>query len=314
MNYNQAKCGILGLLVGDALGVPYEFTKPKDLPRIEQIEYDPPPGFKRAYNVPPGTWSDDGAQALCVLEALLDAEKMNESFPEKVGEKLLAWRDKGYLAVDGKVFDIGVTTNAALNRLAIGVSAAGSGLTGENTKSNGSLMRALPTAFMEDYADDYILRAAMGQSKVTHAEIEPMLACGIYVLWAREIAAGSSEPWINALERIHEALPKGILSAHLVAIEAWKGPCTGSGYVVDALHSAKYAVENSRDFESAVKLAIKFGNDTDTTAAIAGGIAGIKYQQIPERWLRGLRGKELLEPLLSRLQEIYGRPSQPATG
>jgi len=310
VNYNQAKCGILGLLVGDALGVPYEFTKPEDLPRVEHIEYDPPWGFERAHNVPPGTWSDDGSQALCVLEALLDTLNADVSFPDVVGQKLLAWRNEGHLAVDRKVFDIGNTTNAALNRLAAGVPALEAGMVGDRYKANGSLMRALPTAFMEDYTDDFILRAAMGQSKVTHAEIEPMLACGVYVLWAREVADGNPNAWERAFDRAHEALPKGILSANLLVIKMWKGPCRGSGYVVDALHSAKAALDQGTDFESTVKRAILFGDDTDTTAAIAGGIAGIKYQQIPERWLRGLRGKEILEPLLSRLREIYGRPSQ----
>ena len=65
--------GLIGLLVGDALGVPYEFHRPADLPPHHAIEYTPPQSFDRSHKgVPPGTWSDDGAQALCLLASLLD--------------------------------------------------------------------------------------------------------------------------------------------------------------------------------------------------------------------------------------------------
>jgi ADP-ribosylglycohydrolase len=65
----RAECitgGLIGLLVGDALGVPYEFSEPSALPPLAELEFTPPPGFSRAHaGTPPGTWSDDGAQALC---------------------------------------------------------------------------------------------------------------------------------------------------------------------------------------------------------------------------------------------------------
>ena len=63
--------GLYGLLIGDALGVPYEFYKPEALPSYDQIEMTPPPGFRKTYpQVEAGTWSDDGAQALCLLDSL----------------------------------------------------------------------------------------------------------------------------------------------------------------------------------------------------------------------------------------------------
>ena len=64
--------GLYGLLIGDALGVPYEFSAPAELPPLEQIEMPPPSGFPRAHrSAPAGAWSDDGAQALCLLASLL---------------------------------------------------------------------------------------------------------------------------------------------------------------------------------------------------------------------------------------------------
>ncbi len=70
--YGRCKGGLYGLLVGDALGVPYEFHSAEQIPPYDKIEMKPPLGFCRAHSaVKPGTWSDDGAQALCLLDSLI---------------------------------------------------------------------------------------------------------------------------------------------------------------------------------------------------------------------------------------------------
>lgn len=303
MTPNRMKWGVLGLLVGDALGVPYEFTRPEGIPPLKDIEYSPPAGFKRAHNVPPGTWSDDGSQALCVLDAMLNA-KMGTPIEEAVADRLLAWRDEGFMAVDGKVFDIGITTNNALVRIASGVMPSRAGMTGENSHSNGSLMRTLPVALIQD--EDALARAAIGQSRVTHAEAIPMLCCALYALWARHMVRNplkAEQSWRLAIDSLYRVVPKGVLSANIQYIEMWKGPPAGSGYCIDSLHSVKLALERGTDYESVVRHAIALGNDTDTTACLAGGLAGLKYQSIPQRWLDGLRGRDILDPLLKRLDE-----------
>ena len=104
--------GLLGLLVGDALGVPYEFHSPQEIPPPALIEFEPPAGFMRAHTgTPPGTWSDDGAQALCLLASLLECGRLDLN---DFAHRLLDWYDAGYLAVDSRVFDIGVQTAQAL--------------------------------------------------------------------------------------------------------------------------------------------------------------------------------------------------------
>lgn len=308
MNYERARWGLLGLLVGDALGVPYEFTRPEAIPPFEHIEYEPPKGFPRAHRVPPGTWSDDGSQALCVLEAIFQHKRTpSMSFSECVAEKLLLWKTEGYMAVEGLVFDIGNTTLRALQRYAGGHPATESGMVGDIYKTNGSLMRALPIAFMQDVDDREAIKLAMQQSVVTHQESEPLICCAQYVLWARNIAKGIDQPWEAAFDTLRTHLPSGVTTAFLVLIERWSKPPKGSGFVVDSLYSAKYAVDTGTDYESTVKIAIRLGDDTDTTAAIAGGIAGLKYQHIPKRWLDDLRGQMTLEGVLRDLERYCGR-------
>jgi len=110
--------GLLGLLVGDALGVPYEFHSPTDIPPLPDIEFEPPGNFHRSHNsVPPGTWSDDGAQALVLLASLNYCGELDLG---DLGRRLINWYDNGYLAVDNHVFDVGVQTSCALQRLADG--------------------------------------------------------------------------------------------------------------------------------------------------------------------------------------------------
>ena len=134
--------GLYGLLVGDALGVPYEFYHAEELPSYEEIEMTPPPGFQKTYQeVDAGTWSDDGAQALCLLDSLL---YRGEFSLEDFSDALEAWRQRGLWAVGGTVFDIGVQTAYALHAYSRGVSAEECGLLNPDGKGNGALMRVLP--------------------------------------------------------------------------------------------------------------------------------------------------------------------------
>lgn len=57
------------------------------------------------------------------------------------------------------------------------------------------------------------------------------------------------------------------------------------------------------DYEAVVKTAVMFGDDTDTTACVVGGIAGLQYgiAGVPSRWVESLRGQSLVEPLVEGL-------------
>ncbi|MFM0123248.1 ADP-ribosylglycohydrolase family protein [Paraburkholderia sp. RL18-101-BIB-B] len=93
--------GLVGILVGDSLGVGFEFTPPERIPARHLIEMTPPVGFHRAHaGVPPGTLSDDGAQALCLLASLQDDGRLVLT---DFASRLLRWLDDGYMAVDGHV-------------------------------------------------------------------------------------------------------------------------------------------------------------------------------------------------------------------
>lgn len=304
--------GLIGLLVGDALGVPYEFHPPESIPPADRIEFEPPASFRRAHaGTPPGTWSDDGAQALALLASLLDRGRLDL---DDLGRRLLAWRDRGEWAVDGRVFDVGLQTSQALRALRRGTPAAEAGPDGEHDNGNGSLMRVLPLALWHRGPDAELAADARVQSRVTHGHARAGACCALYCLWARRTLEGVDDPWAAAVasfRSVHTGEPRVLAELDTVIRPGDPPGGRGGGYVVDCLRSARWAVE-AGPYEQAVKSAVSLGNDTDTTACVAGGIAGLRdgIAAIPERWRRALRGREivapLLEALLTRLAEAPG--------
>lgn len=296
--------GLYGLLIGDALGVPYEFHPPQQIPPREQIEFEPPAGFRRAHpSVPPGTWSDDGAHALCLLASLQYRGMLD---PEDLGRRLWNWLDLGYMAVESEVFDVGIQTRSALHTFRAGTPALLSGPKGERENGNGSLMRVLPLALWHTGTDQALVYEAMRQSLVTHGHLRSQICCAVYCLWARRTLQGASDPWGEALATFRKLYPEGMEARSELELQIRPErpePGTGSGYVVDCLLSARDCVRSEATYEGVVKAAVALGRDTDTTAAVAGGIAGIRdgVKAIPERWRTALRGQELVEPMLTAL-------------
>jgi ADP-ribosyl-[dinitrogen reductase] hydrolase len=297
--------GLIGLLVGDALGVPYEFHDPRDIPGFDLIEFEPPPGFSRAHkDTPAGTWSDDGAQALCLLASLQQHDTLE---PQDLANRFVNWYEHGYLAVDARIFDVGIQTAKSIRAIQAGVPALQAGSSDPYSQGNGSLMRVLPLALWHQGGDAELVWDAHDQSKVTHGHPVCQVCCAMYCLWARRTLEGHANSWDAALEALRAiyATQPGYLEVLEDVFRAnAERRVTGSGFVIDSLFSAKWALERG-DFEAVVKSAISLGNDTDTTACVAGGLAGIRdgLEGIPIRWRQALRGQELLEPLLQKLEQ-----------
>ena len=302
---DQLKGAIYGLLVGDAVGVSYEFLLAEQLPAYDQIEMLPPNNFAKTYpHIPVGTWSDDGAQALCLLDSLLYKNKMDT---EDFMKRICNWYQCGYMAVDFQVFDVGVQTAEAIRNYLSGVPLLQVANNDVLANGNGSLMRVLPLAIWHQGSDIQLIEDAYAQSHVTHAHLRSKVCCALYCLWARSILNGLDieAAWSDAVTKLRAYLkdkPEDLeqLEYYIRPDELEKG--TGSGYVVDCLKSARYALKQTT-YQDVIKTAIAFGRDTDTTACVAGGIAGLYFgfDSIPESWLAQLRAKDLVEPLLAKL-------------
>jgi ADP-ribosyl-[dinitrogen reductase] hydrolase len=289
-----------GHLVGDAMGVPYEFRSAAEI-EASGIVF----GARGTHDQPPGTWSDDGALMLALLDSLLEVgfDTTDQA------ARALAWYRAGRYAAGGTVFDIGNTTRTALERIADGVPAEDAGPSHERSAGNGSLMRILPLALVErDTPIQQLVDYAHRSSRVTHGHPSAQVACALYVLTALRLLAGSEPTDALATARadlraIYEVADFGadFLRA-LDHLEAWPER-EGRGRVWDSLWSAWDAFAGADSYSDAVRRSIAYGNDTDTTAAIAGGLAGIRWglEGIPRDWLAAMRERELVTALLSKL-------------
>lgn len=298
-----ARAALLGLLIGDAVGVPYEFHPAHWLPARELIDMRPPQGFRRSHGrVPVGTWSDDGALALALLHSLKQHPSLDL---DHFGANMLAWYEQGRFTPDGVVFDVGIQTGTSLSKIRQGLPASDCGGRTERDNGNGSLMRCLPCVMVPFHSKADLVDRAMRQSLPTHAHARSQVVCALYVLVAWALGH-------HALPR-HEALPWAFSSlepllsgTHLAELSLVRKmasqPPRGSGYVVDSFWSAWHALETSVDYADCIRRAIALGEDTDTTACIAGGLAGLLYGEasLPPSWLDSLRGRDFALSLLSQ--------------
>ncbi len=220
-------------------------------------------------------------------------------------QRLFDWYERGYMAVDGKVFDVGVQTGQAFAAYRAGTPALERGNTRPDGKGNGSLTRSLPLAIWHQGIDEELVRDAFLQSRLTHSHLSVQLCCGLYCLWGRYALQDAVDPWQKAIETIRSLFSDGTpareeFEAH-IRPEA-EATCSGSGYVVDSLRSAELVCRQG-SYKAVVREAIRLGNDTDTTACIAGGIAGLRFGvgAIPTRWRERLRGQEIFTELLDAL-------------
>lgn len=294
---------MIGLLVGDALGVPYEFSPPASIPDRHLIEMSPPIGFARAHDtVPPGTWSDDGAQALTLVQSLAECPSLDL---QRFTDALMDWYSNGAMTPDGRVFDVGIQTMRALQHYATHGDPLACSPRDEGNNGNGSLMRTLPCALVAASTPFDVIARARRQSLPTHAHPRSQLACALYSLMAWQMVEGKTA--IEALDYAQATLEEAVDPAEKaelgIVLDGRLDPSGGSGYVVDSLWSAIRCVLATGNYEDCVREAISLGNDTDTTACIAGGLAGILYGEhgIPERWRKRLKGRAIVEDLLGRL-------------
>lgn len=214
---------------------------------------------------PAGTWSDDTSMTLATCDSIRELGRIDTA---DMRDKFVSWIARGEYTIDG-VFDYGGTTARALR--------AGKGGSGERDNGNGSLMRIAPLAFT-DATDEEIGEV----SAITHAHRTSTDACVIFVELMRDVMNGTPPSWALHLKGVSE---------HEIR---------SGGFVLDTLRAATWCFVNTNSYEECVLAAVNLGDDTDTTAAVAGALAGTAYgmDAIPQEWIDTLRGKGLIERCL----------------
>lgn len=318
MNSNKVIDALLGVAIGDAVGVPYEFSS------REQMELNPATGMigYGMYNLPKGTWSDDSSLTFCLAESLIKGYDLKD-----ISENFIKWKHDAYWTARGVVFDIGITTSNAIVRLVDLIENDNAvalekqrGCGDEYENGNGSLMRIIPLLFfIKGKPIKQQFDTIWAVSALTHRHIRAAMSCLIYLKLAEKLLEGKEKDvsylemrneiqlfWneINFLEseRVHfkKIIQNDIRKTKLEELKS-------GGYVIEVLESSIWFFLKCNSFEQTILSIINIGHDTDTSAAITGGLAGIYYGKkgIPIGWIEGLARVQDIVELGKTLNEKY---------
>ena len=283
---------VLGLAIGDALGVPAEFM------HREVLKQNPITTMigGGCWEVSPGTWSDDTAMTLATIDALNMADwNFSVLVPHIIMMNFEMWYRNDKFAALNHRFDIGNTCEKAIKHYIktgnIETCGCGNGACG-----NGALMRILPTMFLGDMD-------ALAISRLTHNNRTTDLASLAYIRYAKEIMAGADKK--EALEVVFNTLNGAEEYEDMIKRlnkNVDENRILSTGYVVDTLEAAIWCFLNTDNYKDCVLKAVNLGDDTDTVAAVAGGLAGIYYginddNGIPHNWIDRLNDHERLKSL-----------------
>ena len=314
LNYN-IKSALFGVAIGDALGLPVEFKSRETIiqkPVTDMIGYG-------TYNLPPGTFSDDSSMTFCLAEALTQDFDLNT-----IGQNFVKWYHDNFWTARGEVFDIGIATREAINRLAKGQQPEFAESTDASSNGNGSLMRILPLLFyIKDLSISERYEITKKVSSITHRHIRSVISCFYYLEFSREILLGKDkfEIYQKLQTEIPDFLNSRSINPHEISLfarllnkdisELAEHEILSSGYVLHSLEASIWCLLTTDNYKDATLNAVNLGEDTDTTAAITGGLAGLLYgfDSIPKSWIEQLARKDDIEDLAQRMATKMERNS-----
>lgn len=308
------KSGIMGVIVGDALGCPVQFES------REQVAQNPVKGMigYRTFNLPVGTWTDDSALTLALLDSLIRVKRID--CVDILG-RFVRWLDDGEYTPYGFSFDIGRGTRDAINKYKRTRDPHTCGGNAPSNNGNGSIMRIMPAVLyciQKDYDAGRAITIIHSISGLTHAHDRAKIACGLYYFMASHIVNDDGD----LLTRLQAGLNEGFISYKVwgyngeldyfrrlrnltdfktLAAEDIKT----SGYVVDTIEAAVWGLITTNTFEDALLKIVNLGGDTDSIAAVAGGLAGLYYgyDAIPAEWLDVIQRREWIEDMIKKVEE-----------
>ena len=308
-NFNLSN-GIIGLAIGDALGVPAEFKSREELKKypITDMIGD------GTYNLPVGTWSDDTSMTLATVDSIISTGTINSN---DMANKFLNWFRNAEYTATNETFDIGRTTLQALAKYELKLYDASScGEDNEYSNGNGSLMRILPIAYYIYYKDvtdnQEIYNIVKQVSSITHAHEVSILGCYIYVRFALELLNGKDKvEAYNNIKKLDYSMFNSatidkygrILKDNIQNFD--EENISSSGYVVSTLEAAMWLFLNSNDYNNTILRAVNLGEDTDTVAACTGGLLGIYYgiENIKSSWKQNLKRYDYIVELCDKFDE-----------
>lgn len=299
--------GIMGVVVGDALGCPVQFESRED------VAAHPVTGMRGygTFNLPEGSWTDDSSLTLALLDSLNKKDSIDLT---DIMRNFIAWLDFGEYTPYGYSYDIGRGTANGINRYKRIHDPYNCGGTEENNNGNGSLMRIMPIClycYEKGYDDETAIKHIHDVSGLTHAHIRSKIACGFYYFMVKAVIEDDGA----LTKRLQHGIIHGFnyYMKHL-DLETYKkemdyfdrlydlseftqvseNKIKSSGYVVDSLEASVWSLITTSNAVEAYLKAVNLGDDTDTVGAITGGLIGLFYgfNAIPNGWVDAIQKKD----------------------
>lgn len=260
---------------------------------------------------PPGTWSDDSSLILCAVDSLLHAEFDTAD----LGKRFVDWMYRGLWTSWGEPFDVGIATSDALKRIANGTPPEEAGGRGEYDNGNGSLMRILPIALRFAHeGPEQLARKIERASAITHRHARSQMACVFLALIVRELLNDkqSSSALADARAIFSELYSRSDQFAHFSGLlqhdisSKAESEVQSSGYVLHTLTASLWCLLTTRGYSECVLCAVNLGEDTDTTACVAGALAGVRdgLESVPLPWRDTLPRQQELKSLLQSFADL----------
>lgn len=296
----RIKDAVIGLIVGDALGVPVEFNSRDSLDKNPVTSMN---GYG-TYNMPPGTWSDDSSMTIATMASIINKQAIDY---DDIMHEFLEWIEHGKYTQYNDTFDYGNTTINGIMNYKQGVEPILCGGIGDRDNGNGSLMRILPLAFIRNV--DY--ETIENISGLTHRHMRSKIACVLYVEIAKSMLENdfTIDKHItlacDKIKKYYEGNEELIHFSRIFNDDLNdRDSIKSSGYVIYTFESVIYCLKTTDNYKDAVLKAVNLGGDTDTVGAICGGLAGIFYgfESIPIDWINTI--PEINQVI--ELCEMYG--------
>ncbi|MEO6136589.1 MAG: ADP-ribosylglycohydrolase family protein [Ginsengibacter sp.] len=302
---------LFGIATGDALGVPVEFQSRESLvqnPVVDMV------GFG-THNQPPGTWSDDSSLSFCLAESLAMDGDLNA-----IAQNFVKWKYDNFWTAGDEVFDIGAATEEAIAKLYKGMDPSRSGRTDELSNGNGSLMRIAPLVFfLLDKPMHKRFEITRQISSITHGHIRSIIASFYYLEFARQLLKRKDkfEIYRHLKNKVGTFLKAMFIErnemdiySRLLQEDIYKRAekeIASSGYVLHTLEASIWCLLTTDNYKDAVLKAVNLGEDTDTTSAVTGGLAGLLYgfETIPQAWINTLAKSNEISQLATRMANKF---------
>ena len=309
--------GIMGVVLGDALGLPVQFLSREELdvnPVTDMIGHG-------VFNLPKGSWSDDSSLTLATIDSLLRCRAVSCS---DIMENFADWLLEGRFTPYGKAFDQGNTCVKAIVNYVKNNDTDKCGVTGEYANGNGALMRIMPMCLYgyehtvaNAKTEETIMDMIHDVSALTHNHLRSKIACGIYYFMVKAILDEEGDlqtrmqKGIDYARRYYvkdeENIPQLAYYGRIADLEEFKAvpreDIRSSGYVVDSLEAAVWSLITTDSLEEALLKAVNLGKDTDTVAAIAGGLGGLYYgyESVSENWRKAIVKEEKIRGMCEKM-------------